>query len=1039
MGLHFEESWWLLITLAAVPLGWLALRWFYSMSRARAWSGVVARLILMALLAAALAGASKVRETNRLAVVAIVDVSDSVRNFVRLEERGADIPIAATEALKDWLAQAASAREVDDLFGVVVFDGASIAVAAPRAGGGPVDDLDALTLDLRLVEGTNIEEAVRFGLSLFPPDAAGRLLLISDGNETTGDAMIAVREAMAAEGGGGAPVDVLPLAYNVQRETLIEFVDVPPVAASEAPINVRVGLRATAPTTGTLRVFYDGRPVDISRGAEGTGRRLTLAPGRRVEPVELQLAARKIHRFEAIFEPDGEDADGLDTNNMGEAVTVTPGQGSVLMVDGVSDGSPSGVGATLTNLLLQEGIEVETVAPPAMPNDLLALHEYDLIILQNVGADEVDRATQDLLSTYVTELGGGLIMIGGPDAFGAGAWQNTSVADILPVELKLPERMVAPKAAIMIVLDSSGSMGRTVLGGARTQQEIANSAAAMAIKTLDNADLVGVIAFSNFHRTVVPLAENADPIESGERILRIAPDGGTNLYPAMKAAGDALASVDAHVKHVIVLSDGESMGSPQQGFAVADSLRAQGITTSTISVGDQADVNTLREIANRGEGTFHRVIDPNVLPRIFIKEIRVVFEPFVREGLFQPTVLSSGSPVTTGLGRSWPGLTGIVLTQRRDDQPQIIVAAETPEGEPLLAHWQVGLGQVAAFTSDAHDWARSWLAWPGYRQMWTQMARVIARPPSTSSYELAADVIDGRMRLRLDVADEEARPVDLLTVDGKLYAPGSSEPSPVRLSQTGPGTYEADVEAEASGAYVVALFPKQGEKRLAPVVAGASRPRGAEHSQMRSDLSLLRRVADETGGRVFTYDAAPAPGALFDRAGIEPKRSTTPIWRLLVLWSLCVFLLDVATRRVAWDRLITREIAAEVRQHAAERLREQSERAAATVAGLREHVHLPTRHEEAEQEPTATSPRERSPAPKAERKATQVTAEQKLEQERQRKAAIREALRAQRSGARAEGPDKGKAKDEGGASETTSDLLAARRARKRREQRDDQA
>src|SRR5690606_9941210 len=132
VSLTFENPWWLLVILLAAPALVTGLRWFGTMSRLRAWSAIVLRSILLALIASILAGASAVRTTDRLAVIAVVDVSDSVRQFAAAGSGGA-IQGAPSEALRQWILDAINdpARGPDDLLGVVVFDGDAVAAAMP--------------------------------------------------------------------------------------------------------------------------------------------------------------------------------------------------------------------------------------------------------------------------------------------------------------------------------------------------------------------------------------------------------------------------------------------------------------------------------------------------------------------------------------------------------------------------------------------------------------------------------------------------------------------------------------------------------------------------------------------------------------------------------------------------------------------------------------------------------------------------------------------------------------------------------------------
>jgi Ca-activated chloride channel family protein len=935
VGITFEHPAWLLLILATIPLAAAGLRLFATMSRLRRWSAVGLRVLLISLISAMLAGASAVRRTERLAVIAVVDVSDSTRLFGQAGQDEAGRRLEPTEAARRFLAGAARDRGPDDLLGVVAFDGRALAVAVPSRG----DVLDR-SLDVRLAEGTDIAGALRLAAALIPPDAAGRLVLFSDGVPTAGNALEAARELAARPGRGRVPVDVVPIRLVAENEVMVEALDAPPRAAEGATVMLRVTLRATGPSRGRLNMLHDGEPVDINGDQPGFARELELPEGTHVELVSFALPRGKIHRFEAVWEPlGGYGVAGGDTrpeNNRGEAYTLTPGRGRVLLADGVSGGSPSGPGATLAAALLRNGIEVSVMAPEAMPQTLLGLQDYDLVILQNVPADAVPEATQRALAAHVRDLGAGLVMIGGPDSLGAGGWKGSQIEPILPVRLDLPEQLVQPDAAVIFVLDNSGSMGRPVFASAYTQQEIANRAAAMAVRTLDPKDLVGVIVFNSAYTVLQPLGPNADPKATSERIMSIGAAGGTVLGPALEEAHRQLREAKASLKHVIVLSDGASMGRESLP-RLAARMHEDGITVSTIGVGDAMDAETMAAMATRGGGQFYAVNNPNLLPRFILKAVRVIRTPLVREGRFQPVILPAASPLIAGLADP-PPLLGLVLTQPRTE-PTITYAMAAPTGEPLLAHWNVGLGQVAVWASDAHRWAEPWLAWPGYAQMWTQAVRTLSRPGGSSGAEITAEISGDTLRIRMDAADERGRPLDLLTVPATVYSPGSEEPIRVTLAQTGPGVYEAQAPARESGTYIVTAQPRAGDRPLPPVFGGASLASGVEMRRLTSDLGLLSEIAATTGGREL--DLGAPPPRLFDRSGLEPVIARTPLWRPLLLWTLIVLMLDIGTRRIAWDRFTSREFGVELAREAAEAVRERGTAAARTVAGLRGGVRRP--------------------------------------------------------------------------------------------------
>lgn len=933
MSLRLEDPLWLVLALVALPGLFAAVRWLHAMSRLRAWSVGVARAALFALLALALAGAAAVRSTDRLTVIAVVDVSESVRRFGSGGMGSDGKPIDALSAARDFLLSAAEQRGPDDLVGVVAFDGASLAVAAPRAA-----DPGDLNLDVRRREGTNIAGAIEFASALFPPGASRRLVLISDGAETSGDALASIDALTRA--GRATPIDVAPIVYSVRKEAYVESVDAPPSAAEKSAITLRIALQSSERAGGTVRVLRDGEEVDINGAQTGMGRRVEFGPGRRIETALVPLLEGRVHRFEAVFEPDADTtgaplADTIASNNRGEAFTITPGAGSALLVDGVSRGDPSGAGRTLARTLERGGVRVRVVAPDAIPSDPLSLQAYDLVLLENVAAEEVPEETQQALRAWVHDLGGGLVMIGGPDSFGAGGWKGSALEPILPVRLDLPEQLIVPSAALMIVMDSSGSMRRSVMGGTRTQQQVANEGAALAVRALDKRDLIGVIEFNNDWSQVVPLGPNEDPKATAARIRAIAPGGGTNIYPALGEAGAQLAAVDAKVKHVILLTDGVSQGDAADGIAIVGELAAEGITVSTIAVGDGADVELLRTIARMGGGQFYQVTNPTTLPRVFLKETRVVRKPLVREAPFAPVDLASGSPITLGMPPAAPNLLGLALTRDRDqsgDGATVVRAMATPTGEPLLAHWSVGLGQVAAWTSDASAWSKNWIPWPGFATMWTQLAKTISRPAFGREYDTRVAIEGDELSVRIGAFTQEGEPLDLLAMRGTLYRPdGSSEP--ITLAQTGPGQYGATIPAVEAGSYVVTVAPRQGARALAPIVAGAAKAEGPETRRLSSNVGLLRAIAEKSGGRVLDL-ARPDLAAFFDREGMEPSRASLPLWRLLLVWAVVALVLDVATRRVAWDRFDLREVAAEARRLASLR-KTSGARAPSAVGALR--------------------------------------------------------------------------------------------------------
>ncbi len=920
-------------SLIAIPLALLGWRWFAAMSGARRATTLLARAVLLAILSAMLAGLSSVRRTQDFAVVAVVDVSDSVRTFARGGSGGGGEYL---DRVRGFLEKASAKRTADDLLGLVAFDGRALAIATPSRGG-----VLERPLDVRAGEGTDIGGAIRLARSLLPPDASGRLVLISDGNQTSGDAIAAAQETAgwSREGalGRGMAIDVVAVNYDIASEVVVEGVDSPQNAPAGATVPVRVSLSATSRASGVLRLTREGESVAVGVGEDGEpvfSRRVEFGPGRHLEVLDVRLPSGRVHRLSAVFEPDAAGdgsfvGDTLTQNNTGEAFTITPGGGEVLILDGVGGGAMGGAGATLARTLEEGGLSVTMRPAEGLPEDLLALQAYDLILTQNVPAEALSPEAHARLVAYVREMGGGVLMVGGPDALGAGGWKGTSVEAILPVRLDLPERLVSPEAATIFVIDNSGSMGWNAAGTGRSKQEIANEATALAISRLDRSDLLGLITFNNEYEVRIALSPNRDPEKNAEVARGIGTGGGTFIGPALDEAFRQIRGVDAKVKHIIVVTDGRSRG--RETLATQAAIIAQqGIKVSTIAVGEDADTDVMRAMAEQGKGTYYNAYNANALPRIFLKAVRVVRSPQIRESPFTPRLGATSSALTQGLG-AIPELNGLVLTQARGE-PTITTALVTPQGEPVFAYWNVELGRVGVFTSDAHRWAESWLSWPGYASFWTQTARALARPAGGRGLTGTSRIEGGVMRVRVEASDEGGRPMDGLEMPGTVYGP-SGKGTAVELAQVGPGVYEATAAVSESGTFVAVVRPKRGGRLLTPVLAGALAPKGNELRTLRSNEGLMHRIAAITGGRRLDM-ASPEAAGLFDRSGVTPQEAVTLLWRTLCIWAIVMLLLDIATRRIAWDRWTSREFGAEVAADVREAVRDRGARARASMERL---------------------------------------------------------------------------------------------------------
>jgi hypothetical protein len=136
------------------------------------------------------------------------------------------------------------------------------------------------------------------------------------------------------------------------------------------------------------------------------------------------------------------------------------------------------------------------------------------------------------------------------------------------------------------------------------------------------------------------------------------------------------------------------------------------------------------------------------------------------------------------------------------------------------------------------------------------------------------------------------------------------------LRQVGPGRFSGEFEAADAGAYLANVaFARSGgadgEARAGSVQAAVSVPYPAEYRATRDNSALLRSVAERTGGRVLRLADAQT-WELFDRSDLGASRTARALWQLSAILAAVLILIDVAWRRIAFDRRDAQELAARV-------------------------------------------------------------------------------------------------------------------------------
>ncbi len=878
--LEFErpEFLWLLTLLLPIALlSWPSraheglARWLASLSL---------RVLVVVAMVGSLSLPSLRRESDAVATAFVVDHSGSIPATAVSEAR------RFAEALA-----AGKPHEMDQAAFVHVARVAEIAAPA-RTGSAPVISEYSGPRD-----ATDLAAGVRRAISVLPPELAKRIVLVSDGNETAGS-LLAEAEVAAAR---GIPIDVVPLEFVATNEVLIESLRAPTRANAEQVIELRLAVRSQGFAEGTIFLRDTGALVDLDPDSPGDGLFVSLEPGVRTFVFPHQLSGAGTHRFEAIFEPADAADDRIDANNIGTAVTIVEGAGRVLVID-ASGGVES---APLVEALAQASVPTLVLDPSEVVSDGAVLSGFDAVILANVPRWTIDGELDRLLRAYVHDVGGGLLMLGGPQSLGAGGWIASEVASTLPVLLDPPATRNYLRGSVAIVLDASGSMASPAMGAFAHKQAMANEAAAAGARSLGHLDEICVIAFSGSPDIVVPRRPIGRDTFVERQIRGITSGGGTNLHWAMKVALDELAQSTAGTKHMIVLTDGMTAGSPEAGFELAERARKLGITVSTIGIEEGASDPSLRRIAEIAEGRFHPVTDlasAKALPEIFIREFNQYGRRMSVEGDFQPTVLGATSGPLRGL-RAVPRISGYTVTVPRPGLASLdIVLPNTEATDPIFASWNHGLGRTAVFTSDAGArWATEWPSWSEYRAFWEQTVRWLMRP-SAPSNAVARTRIDGdRAIVDIELTREDGG-FDVVTEPrGALVGPDGSLRQ-LTLEQIGAGRWRGEFDLTQAGTHLASVaLAEDGFGRRSSVFTAVNAPYAREYRVMGGNRALLEQVASRTGGRVIELSTPAEAVDAYLRAGAVAPLMSRGLWDLLAIAAGVLFLLDVAFRRFVFD------------------------------------------------------------------------------------------------------------------------------------------
>ncbi|WP_129722874.1 VWA domain-containing protein [Xylanivirga thermophila] len=843
MGISFSNPWWLL---ALIPvLGFVIWTAIYmgGIRGKKAKVGLGLRIASLTIVVLALCGMGIDTLNDKTSLVFVADISNSTKNV-----KG---------QIDEFISTAISKRSDKFEVGIVSF-GKDAMVEHPVSS-------DVIFSGLETTPNpnfTNIDDAIKKAVSIMPADGRKKIVLLTDGSQNVGDGI--ERANMLYK--QGIRLDGVFLDNAIHKDAQISDIELPSHVYEGEDYTIRIRVDSSIVTTAILRIYMDRELI----GKED----VTLQKGQNIFVFNKKADEGGIKAIEASLEV--EDDDILQNNTLSSHINIS-GRPNIAVVEGMD-----GASREVSKVLQSGGIDFNLYTPNTLPSDMGELGKYHAMILCNVSADDLDESRLSMIKSYVEQLGRGLLVVGGDNSYALGGYQDTPLGDILPVDSSIEQKGEIPSLALALVIDKSSSMAAGEYGVSRL--DLAKEAAIRSLGVLREQDKIGIVAFDSAPFWVVNMQKPED-IESIEDAIGIIKSGGgTNMYPALKMAVDALKEENAKLKHIIALTDGQSMPGDFEG--IIDETQDLGITLSTVAVGQDADKAFLEKLSEGGNGRYYYTDEFSNLPKIFAKETFMAAQTYIQNDKFHP-IISGDSPIMTGLNSGVPALYGYIATTIK---PGASMVLSSPKEHPILAEWQYGMGRVVAWTSDfTGTWSGDWISWGDVSKFWMNTISSILPVKQGGTGDINVERTGDKGEIVFKTQDDMTGDVAHKAV--VIYPEGSKKE--IDLDAEKPGEFKGRFYIEDPGVYAIKIIGYKNGKVQNSLDTALSVSYSPEYDMRNApSREFVERLVQSTGGRMLT-----SPDEVFVD-DMKPVWSHIDISRYLLIIALLLFAADIGIRRL---------------------------------------------------------------------------------------------------------------------------------------------
>jgi uncharacterized membrane protein len=451
--------------------------------------------------------------------------------------------------------------------------------------------------------------------------------------------------------------------------------------------------------------------------------------------------------------------------------------------------------------------------------------------------------------------GNGMVVIGGDNAFDRGDYKNSLFETLLPVYVSAPGKKEG-EMSIVVVVDISGSTSAQF--GSDTTVDVEKALALGAYHDLSMNTRLAVVAFNTKAYLISEPSYVYEKQNLDDKISRLSHGGGTLVSAGMLKAISILEEM-AGGKSIILISDGKTQAesAATEAAKLATNL---GIKIYTVGVGPTTNEQLMQQIAQLSHGIYFKATESSRLKILFGD----MDEEEQKSNKMNLQILDSNHFITAGIepkAAIYGFNNGMPKTTAR-------LLATTSTGDPLLTIWRLGLGRIAALTTDdGTEWAGELLS--------KQNSNIVTR-----TFNWAIGDPDRKSAEFIDIQDTRL-----------------NEPTEVIVkSKTVPKSEQNVFYKVDEDLYASTITPTEtGFQQILTATFAVNYP--AEYEMVGFNREL-KSIAESTGGRIF--DKNDVDG-IIEFTKTKAKRSVVTkqtIRQPFIIAALILLLIEIFIRRI---------------------------------------------------------------------------------------------------------------------------------------------